>query len=62
MLSGAGLTDLLGLDVAQLVGVASLVVLLLLAGGTAAWIWSCRQERERRIRQELLANSYQSEW
>lgn len=57
--AGGGLSSLLGLEMTQLVGVASLVAILLLGGGVAAWIWSCRRERERQVRRDLIANSYQ---
>ena len=43
--SGDGVYDLLGLDVGQLVGGVLLILLLLGAGGAAAWIRACRQDR-----------------
>ena len=43
--SGDGVYDLLGLDVGQLVGGVLLVILLLLAGGTAICIRSGRENR-----------------
>jgi len=42
--SGDGVHDLLGLDVGQLVGGVLLILLLLGAGGAAAWIRACRQD------------------
>jgi len=56
--SGDSVYDLIGLEVYQLVGAILLLLLLLVAGGTAAWIWTCRQDRERLARELLLANSY----
>ena len=51
---------MLGLEVGQVVGAASLLLLLLISGGTAAWIWTCRQDRERLARELLVANNYNS--
>jgi len=33
-------------------------LLLVVAGGTAGWIWTCRQDRERQARELLVANNY----
>jgi hypothetical protein len=52
--------ELLGLEVGQLVGVAGLLVLLVVGGGAAGWIWSCRLARDRQARSQLVANSYHS--
>ena len=51
----------LGLEASQVVGVTSLLLLLVVAGGTAGWIWTCRQDRERQARELLVANNYNSE-
>lgn len=56
--AGGGVAELLGLEVGQLVGVAGLLVLLVVGGGAAAWIWSCRLARDRQARSQLVANSY----
>eukprot|EP00090_Calanus_glacialis_P044965 TRINITY_DN8087_c0_g1_i1.p1 TRINITY_DN8087_c0_g1~~TRINITY_DN8087_c0_g1_i1.p1 ORF type:complete len:322 (-),score=58.67 TRINITY_DN8087_c0_g1_i1:1715-2680(-) len=56
--SGSSLYALLGLEVGQVIGAASLLLLLLVSGGTAAWIWTCRQDRERQTRELLVANNY----
>ena len=59
-IKGDSVYDLIGLEVYQLVGAILLLLVLLVAGGTAAWIWTCRQDRERLARELLLANSYNS--
>jgi len=56
--SGSSLYALLGLEVGQVIGVASLLLLLAVAGGTAVWVWTCRQDRERQARELLVANNY----
>ena len=45
-----------------MIGAASLLLLLLVTGGTAAWIWTCRQDRERQAREQLVANNYNSKY
>ncbi|XP_023339860.1 uncharacterized protein LOC111710045 [Eurytemora carolleeae] len=57
--AGTGLLPMLGLETGQLIGVVGLLVLLLLGGGAAAWIWTCRINRDQQTRSTLVANSYQ---
>jgi len=47
---------MLGLETGQLIGVVGLLVLLLLGGGAAAWIWTCRINRDQQTRSGFATN------